>query len=118
YIFTFPFLLLTLLAYPLYQLIPFKLISVVSFGSSSWDFEGPTYTNYAKGIISSIGLLGIKCWIGEFKGVADTMSYEFAYSGQDYYLGIIGFTGVQISRIEQRDTFLLGSAIKVKMKYV
>lgn len=117
YIFIFPYIL-TLLAYPIYKMNPLKLLSVVSFGSSSWHFEGPSYTNYAKGIISSIGLLGIKCWIGEFKGNADVMSFEFAYSGWAEYIGIIGFTGIQISRIDQDDTFLLGFAIYVNMKHV
>jgi hypothetical protein len=110
--------LLNFFIYPLYHINPLKLMSVIQFGSNSWSFEGPTYTTYAKGILSSIGLLGIKCWIGEMIGIADELSGQLFYSGWERYIGVIGYTGIQISRLEQYDTFLLGSAIYVSIEHV
>ena len=104
--------------YPLYIMIPLKLMSVVQFGSHSWWFEGPSYTNYANGIVSCIGLLGPRLWIGELEGTADVMRGQLFYGGWERYIGIIGFTGFQITRNETDDTFLLGFAIYVNMKQV
>ena len=109
---------LNLFIYPLYIMVPLKLMSVVQFGSHSYFFEGPTNTNYAKGIVSCIGLLGPRLWIGEIKGTADVLSGQLFYGGWERYIGIIGYNGIQITRVDTWDTFLLGFALYVNMKRV
>jgi len=98
---------------------PLALVNIICMGSkdniAGWE--------PAKGEIFTIGLNGIKNWLGNFYGRLPLGTYwVWTYYGQflcvvQFYPGVLGFTGIKIFNEETYETFLLGSALWVKIDY-
>jgi hypothetical protein len=89
----------------IYNYYPLPLGYTVGLGF--YDL-GSSFRAPAKGWITSIGLNGLKTWIGEFYGQYPSKSFN-AIATFQYYPGIIGFSGLRINLLFS--SFYLGSAL-------
>ncbi len=98
-----------------YPFFPLRVGSTITVGHY-WEFwlEGGTIPS--DGWIWTIGLKGIKIWIGEFIGGLDILDMSFV---RIYLLfeGVRGFFGIQIQNLETDKTSFLGFARKVNIEY-
>ena len=92
------------------QMNPFKLFSIVSFGT--WfDSRKCSYGN-----IWTLGSNGIREWNGSIIGNFYLPLFIFTYRPYvtlDYYMGIVGFSGIQIKMLDNNR--FLGFSIKVNI---
>jgi hypothetical protein len=94
------------------SLLPFGLLSLLTFGCSTW--EGYKSMKYypSSGWIFSIGINGVKKFeSNELQGIVREETIQTLYS--IFYPGALGFTGLKLSLYQH--TFFLGSAFKVKI---
>jgi hypothetical protein len=100
----------------LYQFIPLKIFSCLSFGIG----DGASHPNHpSNGWIFSIGLAGIKNWIPSFIGNISTMKVYVPFVADNtYFIGATGFTGISIllpSNDNDYYFFLIGTALHVSL---
>lgn len=70
----------------------------------------------ANGWITTVGLNGIKSWVGSFYGQLKRIPILIIlFDGGIFYPGVSGFTGIQVSEIGSMDCFYFGTALQVKI---
>lgn len=107
-----PLLPLLILSIPsVLSIIPVSLGSIITLGNTHWE---PPYNDVdtpSKGWIRTIGLNGKRSYDGSFYGQLGEVPFLIA----GYYIGITGFTGVNIRNIKTDKVFYLGFALHVKI---
>jgi hypothetical protein len=92
-----------------YNLIPLKTFSCVSFGMGG-DSLHPE--NPSDGWIVSFGLGGVKFLYRPFTGNISTIEVFVPFViAEEYFFGATGFTGIAIRNIDSDNTFLIGTAL-------
>jgi hypothetical protein len=99
-----------LLFYAIYNLIPLKFFSCLSFGMGGH----PTSPYYpSDGWIFSLGLTGIKFWYRPFTGSISTIEAYIPFAGNEYFIGATGFTGIILTNFDTHGNFIIGTALHI-----
>jgi len=91
---------------------PLKFLSFIGFGSDH-AFEGRHHYYPYHGNLFTVGLFGIKNWNGSFNGGITKFDFAFATDYIGYYIGGVGFCGINI--VSNGNVFFLGTSLYVKI---
>jgi len=104
----------------IYSLRPLKIFSQIAFGHSIWVFEHGTDYYPANGWVISFSSVGKTEWDGESLWGQISVIEPCSLVGviQDYYyIGVKGFSGINIYNSEREENFFLGTALQAKLDY-
>jgi hypothetical protein len=94
---------------------PLKFLSYIGFGEDD-STAGHHYDHPFSGTIFTIGLSGVKKWSGSLNGGITKFDFSVVYEYTGYYIGAVGFSGINIRFNE--NMFFLGTSSYVNITYI